>query len=71
MMLDDVEFKFKFCHFMVNFVHRAPTKKEMEETAPVVLTQGGTPWNPRSEEHSSSESDAFELEVAQQLCQAE
>ena len=38
---------------------------------PVVLTQGETPWNTRSEEHSSSESDAFELEVAQQLCQAE
>ena len=69
MMLDDVKFKFKLRHCMVHFVHRAPTKKEIEEMTPLVLTQGETPWNPRSEEHSSSESDAFELEVAQQLCQ--
>ena len=27
MMLDDVEFKFKWRHCMVSFVHRAPTKK--------------------------------------------
>ena len=40
MTLDDVEFKFKLRHCMVHFVHRAPTKKEMEEMTPVVLTQG-------------------------------
>ena len=40
MTLNDVEFKFKLRHCMVHFLHRAPTKKEMEEMTPVVLTQG-------------------------------
>ena len=30
MMLNDVEFNFNLRHCMVHFVHRAPTKKEME-----------------------------------------
>ena len=48
---------------LIYFKCRAPTDEELEKLAPIVLSQGEVPWNPRAEEHSSPINDDFHKEV--------
>ena len=69
MKIGDDVINFKLCHCMVHFNHRSPTQEEMDTLEPIVLTQGEVPWDPQAAEHSTDEAEAFDCEVAAQICQ--
>ena len=69
MTVDDVTIDFRLRHCVVYFGHREPTQEEMETLTPLVLTQGEVPWNPQDAAHSTDDADAFDREVAENICQ--